>query len=131
MRVVSSILASHKMGEEQFSAMPNIETLWLRNANVGPGFLQSNPYGPRANTKLLPSLRPLHLENATGGWRSLMTSLKHQTSNNQAILFELLGNCHRVPPKVVQEIVRGLVRKFVHERILNSEGSDEDEYTGC
>lgn len=119
------------IGEEQFSVMPNIETLWLRNVSLVPGFLQPNPNGPHANTKLLPSLRSLHLENATGiGWRSLMAYLEHQTSNGQSISFELLGNCHRVPPKVVQEI-RGLVRKFVHERILNSEGSDEDENEGC
>ena len=40
--------------EELFSTAPNIEFLCLDNVDLSEGFLQPNPDGPRANTKLLP-----------------------------------------------------------------------------
>lgn len=118
---------SLKIPEGLFIAMPNIEMLWLRNAVLTDRFLQPKLDGPHANSKLLPSLRSIHLENVSAGvgWEPLITYLTHQTSGNQAISAEVLGHCSRLPQKVVDE-VRGLVAKFVHERMLNSDGSDDE-----
>ena len=120
----------HSLGvrEELFIEMPNVEMLWLRDVWLSNGFLQPDKTGPHANAKLLPSLRSLHLENvmADAGWKPLVDYLVHQTSNHQAISLEVLGRCSRVPPKVVKE-VEALVEKFLRERILRGDFSDDDD----
>ena len=45
-----------RVPEEPFFAMPNIETLHLSNMLLSERFLQPDPAGPNANTKLFPSL---------------------------------------------------------------------------
>jgi len=53
------------MHEELFSTMPNVETLRISNVELSGGFLQPNPNGPRANTKLFPLLRFFSLQGLT------------------------------------------------------------------
>ena len=105
---------STKIPEELFAAMPNIETLWLRNVELLDGFLQPNPGGPYANRKLFPSLRYLRLEDVTTKANSdpLMTYLVHQTSGGQAISF-LVSNFRPQLSREAAEKIRGLVREFI------------------
>ena len=116
--------------EELLFAMPNIETLTLFNVELSEGFLQPDPYGPRANKKLLPSLQSLHLEDVTlkdGDWGHLTTYLAHQTSDNQTITFQISGNYPYMLPVVVNE-VEGLVKRFAYHR--NSEDSESPYSSG-
>ena len=103
-----------KLPEKVFSMMPNIETLHLTYVKLTEGFLQPNPDGPRANMKLLPSLRALCLEDVNldnDDWGHLVTYLVHQTSDNQIISLEVNGDYPRMDPEVVDEI-EGLVKVF-------------------
>ena len=103
-----------KPPEELFSMMPNVETLDLSGLELSKGFLQPNPDGPRANTKLLPSLRSLCLHDITldgDDWSHLTTYLAHQTSDGRAILLEIGGCCPHMCPDVVEE-VEALVEDF-------------------
>jgi len=106
-----------KPPEELFSMMPDIETLYLSGVEVSEGFLQPNPEGPHANTKLLPSLRSLHLEDVTLGddWGHLTMYLAHQTSDDQSISLEVFGDSPYMCPEVVNEI-KGLVEEFAHDK---------------
>ena len=103
--------------EELFFMMPNIETLHLSKQVLSEGFLQPNPDGPHASTKLFPSLRSLRLEDVVylndKDWSLLTTYLTHQTSDNQAISLEVIGDFPSGLPEVVDGI-RGLVREFTH-----------------
>ena len=98
--------------EDLLFKMPNIKTLSLYRATVSNGFLQPNSHGPRAGTKLLPSLRSLYLENVTltDDWGNLQTYLAHQTSDGQAISLKIRGFSH-LCPEVAQEIM-DLVKGF-------------------
>jgi len=101
---------------ELFVAMPNIEMLWLCDAIFSEGFLQPAPGGPHANTKLLPSLRSLKLEDVVledGNWDHLTTYLAHQTSDDQVLSLQVTGDIPLIPPEVADEI-RGLVEEFVY-----------------
>ena len=106
-----------KPPEELFVMMPNIKTLRFSGMELFKGFLQPNPDGPYANTKLLPSLRLLCLENVTlndGGWGHLTTYLAHQTSDSQIISLEMVGDSpYNIRPEVVNEIT-GLVQDFTY-----------------
>ena len=112
--------------EELFSAMPGLETLSLGNVELSEGFLQPNPDGPRANTKLLPSLRSLHLflseyvDLGDGDWGHLATYLAHQTSEGQLISLEV-SNAPHIPPEV-EDKIRGLVEEFTCYHILEAGG---------
>ena len=102
-----------KSPERLFPAMPNIKMLNLNDVELTEGFLQPNPDGPHANTKLFPSLRSLYLEGVRlvdGDWGHLKTYLAHQTSNGQVVSLEVLDSPD-MPPDVVDE-VEGLVEKF-------------------
>ena len=99
---------------ELFSMMPNIETLCISDVELSGGFLQPNADGPRANTKLLPSLRFLSLQDLTlrdNNWVHLTTYLAHQTSGNQAISLEIGGNLPHLCLEVMEE-VEDLVEEF-------------------
>jgi len=103
-----------KLPEEAFYMMPNIKMLHLFKAELSEGFLQPNPDGPRANTKLLPSLQSLCLEDVTLGnddWGYLTTYLVHQTSNGQGISLDIAGDPPRMDMAVENEI-QGLVGEF-------------------
>jgi len=103
-----------ELPEEALFMMPNINTLRLSNVVISEGFLQPNPNGPRANTKLLPSLQLLHLKDITvndNDWSHLTTYLVHQTSNDQTISLEVTGT---FPPmyRWVADEIRGLVEEL-------------------
>ena len=115
-RVVSFNASLHiNPQEELFFTMPNIETLRLSDVRLSEGFLQPNPDGPHANTKLLPSLRSLCLDGVTylndEDWSLLVTYLTHQTSDYQAISLEVIGDFPYYCPEVVSRI-EGLVKEF-------------------
>ena len=100
--------------EELFLMMPNIEALRLSDVDLYEGFLQPNPNGPHANTKLLPSLESLCLQDpfpVDGDWIHLMTYLTHQTSDGQIISLEMFGRIHYMSPELVSDI-KGLVKEF-------------------
>ena len=83
-----------KLPKELFFTMPNIEMLCLSDVELCEGFLQPDLDGPRANTKLFPSLRSLSLGHVVlndGDWSHLTTYLAHQTSDSQIISFHVLG----------------------------------------
>ena len=95
-------------------AMPNIETLRLRNVALSEGFLRPNPTGPYSKTRLLPSLCTLHLENVTlsnDDWRHLTVFLVHQSSDGQAIRLTITGHIPCICPHTAEEI-RDLVQEF-------------------
>ena len=101
-----------KPPEEVFPMLPNIRILRLSEVVLSEGFLQPNPYGPHANTKLLPSLESLCLWGVTNdSWSHLTAYLAHQTSGGQAISLEMFGQSPYMSPEVVNEI-NGLVNKF-------------------
>ena len=106
-----------KLPEELFFMMPNIEALHISDTVLSEGFLLPNPDGPHANTKLLPSLRSLRLDNVSfmddDDWGYLTTYLAHQTSDNQVISLEVIGDFPYVCPEAVDKI-NGLVEKFTH-----------------
>ena len=70
--------------------MPNIETMRITGAKLSDGFLEPNPDGPYAATRLLPSLRLLRLGYVVlqndDDWSNLVTYLTHQTLDGQTIL---------------------------------------------
>jgi len=113
--------------EELFFMMPNIETLCLSNLLLSEGFLQPDPAGPHANTKLFPSLRSLCLEDVTfqseDDWGHLITYLAHQTSGGQIISLEVVGDFPHERPGMVNGI-RGLVKEFTHRRNLMAEENE-------
>ena len=127
-----------KPPEEVFFMMPNIETLYLSDVEVSKGFLQPNPDGPHANMKLLPSLRSLRLEDVTlddddgndDDWGYLTAYLAHQTSDNQIISLEVLGDLPHMPPGVVDKI-RGLVKEFTYEPKPEAEGKESSCSCSC
>jgi len=101
-----------KLPEELLFMMPNIKVLHAIGVELSKGFLQPNPDGPHANTKLLPSLETLYLEDVIlngGDWSHLATYLAHQTSDGQAISLDMAGEFPYMCPEVVDEI-EGLVR---------------------
>jgi hypothetical protein len=127
--------------EDLLVAMPNIDTLRLSKVALSKGFLQPNPDGPHANTKLLPSLRYLDLHNVTltdGDWGHLTAYLAHQTSNSQVISLQASGRSY-MGPEVMSEI-EGLVEEFSyrgrpkakgrHSEDEGGEDSEEDEDGG-
>jgi hypothetical protein len=94
--------------------MPKIQELRLTSLKLLPyGFLQPDPVGPLANTKLLPSLRLLHLEDVDqdDDWTPLLSYLAHQTSGGQAISLSLSGRRIHICKGVVRDI-EGLVEEF-------------------
>jgi len=122
-----------KPPEELFSMMPGIETLYLSGVEVSKGFLQPNPDGPHANTKLLPSLRSLHLEDVTlddDDWGHLTTYLAHQTSDGQIVSLEMFGDSPYMCPGVVNEI-KSLVDEFELDQKSSAEGRGSPCSSGC
>ena len=116
-----------ELPEGVFSMMPNIETLHLTGAKLSEGFLQPKPGGPRANTKLLPSLRSLHLQDMNlddDDWGPLVTYLVNQTSDNQIISLEVTGYYPRMDQEVVYEIAH-LVEAFTADA---PDASDDDSF---
>jgi len=116
--VVSFDVGRHPtLSENLLSMMPNIEALRISNVKLSEGFLQPNPGGPHANTKLLPSLRLLRLEGVSfldnDDWNYLTAYLSHQTSDSQAISLEVVGNFAYLHPEAVGEI-EDLVEKVTY-----------------
>ena len=102
--------------EEIFIAMPNLKALHLAQPVVSVGFLLPDPNGPNTGKKLLPSLQRLYLEMArpvNDNWNPLITYLSHQTSGDQAISLDLLGEDH-VCSEVIEKI-KGLVEELAYE----------------
>ena len=113
-----------KLPKELFFTMLNIEMLYLSDVELYEGFLQPDLDGPRANTKLFPSLRSLSLGHVVlndGDWSHLTTHLAHQTSDNQIISFRVLGYGPYMPPEVAKEI-EDLVEEFRYEGNPGPEG---------
>ena len=108
-----------KPPEAVFSMIPSIEILTIFRGLVSDGFLLPNPNGPHANTKLLPSLRSLRLENVVflndNDWSPLTTYLAHQTTDGQTILLVVIGNLPNGCLEVVKGI-KGLVTKVARKR---------------
>jgi len=114
-RFETNISANPDGMEDLLIAMPNIETLILSNVILSNRFLQPDPNGPRANTKLLPSLQSLYLRNIVSlsddNWGHLITYLAHQISGGRAISLEI-GNClPHMCPEAAEEIM-DLVGEF-------------------
>ena len=111
---------STNLPEEVFCMMPNVETMRISRTRLSEGFLQPNPDGPYATTKLLPSLRLLRLEYVVlagdGDWDHLVTYLSHQSSGGQAISLELIGQFPSTPP--VMNGIKNLVTEFTCRRNL-------------
>ena len=116
---------SVELPEDLLVAMPNIQTLWLSYPTMSYGFLLPDPDGPHANTKLLPSLRYLQLEDVAAsdaGWEPLTIYLAHQTSEGQVISLEVFGDSC-IPPEVVEEI-HGLVETFSYDPISDADDGE-------
>jgi hypothetical protein len=114
-----------KLPDEVFLMMPNINTLRISGVEVSEGFLQPDPNGPHANTKLIPSLECLTLEDVIvndNAWGHLTAYLAHQTSDNQIISLNIVGGSLNIRPEVVNEIT-GLVQEFTYSQ---DTGDDED-----
>ena len=119
-----------KPPEVLFFTMPNIERLHLSDVELSEGFLQPKPEGPRANTKLLPSLQSLYLEDIlldNHDWGHLTTYLVHQTSGDQVISLEVDGNHPYMHSRVVNEI-KDLVKEFTYFQLP---GEDEKTPRSC
>jgi len=104
--------------EELFLMMPNIEALRFSDLELFEGFLKPNPRGPHANTKLLPSLETLCLQDPVleyDDWSPLTAYLAHQTSDGQTISLAIFGDVPDMPPEVVNEI-KGRVKEFTYRR---------------
>jgi len=103
------------------AAMPKLDELRLLNVTFSDGFLQPDPDGPHANTKLLPSLRYLHLEDIDNNdWCHLISYLAHQTSGGQVVSLRIAEKPVHICSAVVESI-KGLVKEFVLESILVEE----------
>jgi hypothetical protein len=99
-------------------AMPNLEALHLVEALVHPEFLLPDPNGPSPNTKLLPFLQRLYLENTSAvfsEWWPLSRFATHQTSGNHPFSLILLGEYMHICPELAEEI-GGLVEEFIYNR---------------
>ena len=105
--VVSLKVEDHmEIPEDLFVAMPNIETLCLRNTIISNGFLLPDPTGPHANKSLLPSLKHLHMVNATtgdAGWEPFKAYMAHRASNGEPISIKESAYSY-MPPEVAEEI---------------------------
>ena len=109
-------------------SMPGIQELRLTNALLSDGFLQPDPDGPLANTKLLPSLRRLRLENIVlkdDDWSPLLPYLVNQTSGGQRISLTLSGYSIHICTDVVEDI-EGFVDEFILD--LNLDGDCPFDY---
>ena len=114
-----------KLPEELYFMMPNIETLHISSVELLEGFLQPNPDGPRANTKLLPSLRSLCLRRVClydDDWGRLTKYLAHQTSGGQTISLDIGGYSSCPRPEVVDEII-GMVDRFTCDYLYLEPGN--------
>ncbi|KAF9782958.1 hypothetical protein BJ322DRAFT_185346 [Thelephora terrestris] len=101
--------------KEAVTAMPNIRRLQLVDVPLSDGFLQPDPCGSHANTKLLPSLRYLHLHDTVAkDWRPLIPYLIHQTSGGQAVSLRITGESVDICPSVMERI-KELVEELVLE----------------
>jgi hypothetical protein len=106
--------------KEALAVMPNIQRLHLVGVSLTNGFLQPDPCGPHANTKILPSLRYLHLEDMEeDSWSPLIPYLAHQTSGGQAVSLRITGESVDICPSVVGKI-KDLVEELVLESTLRS-----------
>ena len=103
--------------------MPEIKELHLTSAVLSDMFLQPDPDGPLANTKLLPSLRHLRLEDIVlddHDWSPLLPYLAHQTSSGQVISLTLSGEPIHVCKDVMNDI-KGLVDEFILDLSLDND----------
>ena len=106
---------------ETVPAMPKIRELHLAGAFMSDGFLRPDPAGSLADTKLLPSLRHLHLEDTVlddDDWSPLLSFLSHQTSGGQAVALTLSGGPSHICRNVEIDI-EGLVHGFTLDLPLN------------
>jgi hypothetical protein len=84
-----------------------IQELHLTGAPLSDRFLQADLDGPLANTKLLLSLRRLHMEDITLGdddWCPLLPCFAHQASGGQLISFALYGEPIHICKDVVKNV---------------------------
>ena len=109
--------------KETIPLMPGIQELHLTNALLSNRFLQPDPDGPLANTKLLPSLRRLHLEDIVlddEDWSPLLPYLTHQASDGQVISLVLSGGCIHICNDVIKDI-ESLVDEFILDLVLDED----------
>jgi hypothetical protein len=96
-------------------SMPRIQELPL----VGVPSPDGSQLGPLFKTKVLPSLRYLHLEYMTEkGWRPLIPCLVNQTSDGKVVSLQIYGRPTHVCPSVMGRI-KGLVEELVLDLILD------------
>ena len=101
--------------KEIVAMMPNIQELHLSEAPLCDGFLQPDPTGSLVDTKLLPSLRYLHLGSIHGTtWHTLVPYLIHQTSGGQAVSLRIAESSGHICSSVV-ETIKNLVQEFILE----------------
>ena len=109
--------------QEMIPTMPNIQELHLLSVKISDGFLRPFSDCSPANTKLLPSLRFLHLEDIImddNNWNPLISYLTHQTSGGQALSLRLTGEPIHVCSHVV-ETIKNLVAELVLDLALKQE----------
>ena len=101
--------------KEIAAMMPNIQELQLVETQLSDGFLQPDPTGSTVGTKLLPSLRYLHLESTQGRkWSSLVHYLIHQTSGGQVVSLRIAESSGHICSPMV-ETIKNLVQELVLE----------------
>ena len=118
--------------EEILVTMPNLEALYILKTVVDDGFLLPDPNGPNANTKLIPSLRRLYLEDslwAYGEFGPLFHYVTHQTSGNHPFSLYLFGKHSHIHSGTAKEM-EGLVEEFVFDRTVKCPFHEcgEEEY---
>ena len=101
--------------KEVIVAMPNLEALYLVNAEVSVGFMLPSPDGPNEHANFLPSLQRLYLHDAhakSDGWNPLVRYVTHQNSGDHPFSLNLYGDSAKIRPGLVEQI-EGLVEEFV------------------
>ena len=108
---------------EMVPTMPGIKELHVTDVALSNGFLQPDPDGPRAGTKLLPSLRHLYLERVVRNHYDLnilLQYLAHQTSGGHVVSLSLSGE-RAYTCKHLVKVVKGFVDEFTFELHLASD----------
>ena len=99
--------------EDFFSAMPELNFLGLKYAELSDGFMRVDSDGQPSGWEPLPSLQSLHLAQAIvedDNWQPLITYLEHQCPDDQTL--SLYVNSVSVIPNDIYNQIQGLVGEF-------------------